>query len=229
MKKQEFLSEIAGRLSGLSMEDIDRSLEFYAEMIDDRIEEGLSEEDAVAAVGSVEEIVTQIRASFPAPGGGIGHGGSGGAAEEGSAAQNANSVPQGANAGSEAPRARRPMQWWVILLLVLGAPVWLPLLLALCSVILALCITVLSLVIAVFAVEIGFGAGAVGGLAASVAQLIAGQTAQALLLFGGGLVCLGLAILLFFGIEQILKGLRALCKWGFGAIRRSFTRKETAK
>jgi len=40
-------------------------LNFYSEMIEDRMEEGLSEEDAVSAVGGVEEVAEQILAETP--------------------------------------------------------------------------------------------------------------------------------------------------------------------
>lgn len=60
MNKQEFLMQLRKRLSGLPENDIEERLTFYSEMIDDRIEEGLSEEDAVSEVGSVDAIVSEI-------------------------------------------------------------------------------------------------------------------------------------------------------------------------
>ena len=39
MKKNEFLAELRGRLAGLSEADLNRSLDYYAEMIDDRMED----------------------------------------------------------------------------------------------------------------------------------------------------------------------------------------------
>ena len=59
MNKQEFLAGLRKGLSGLPQTDMEECLTFYAEMLDDRIEEGLSEEEAVAAAGAVEEIVRQ--------------------------------------------------------------------------------------------------------------------------------------------------------------------------
>ena len=61
MNKQDFLAALRGFLNDLPAEDIRRSLDFYAEMIDDHMEEGMTEEDAVAAVGSAEQIADQIR------------------------------------------------------------------------------------------------------------------------------------------------------------------------
>ena len=60
MHKQEFLARLRKRLSGLQPDDIEERIGFYSEMIDDRLEEGLSEEEAVLAVGSVDEIVGAI-------------------------------------------------------------------------------------------------------------------------------------------------------------------------
>ena len=60
MTKAEFLAELRAAISGLPEADIEKSLDFYSEMIDDRVEDGLSEEEAVAALGSVENIKTQI-------------------------------------------------------------------------------------------------------------------------------------------------------------------------
>ena len=65
MRKQEFLQELRDGLAGLPQNEIEKRVAFYAEMIDDRVEEGLSEEEAVAAVGTVYEIVLQAAEEFP--------------------------------------------------------------------------------------------------------------------------------------------------------------------
>ena len=65
MSKQEFLVQLEKCLSGLPMEDVKERLNFYSEMIDDHMEEGVSERDAVAAVGSVEDIAAQVVADVP--------------------------------------------------------------------------------------------------------------------------------------------------------------------
>ena len=65
MTKPEFLLALGKCLSALPQADAEERLRFYSEMIEDRMEEGLSEEDAVAAVGSVEEIAAQILGENP--------------------------------------------------------------------------------------------------------------------------------------------------------------------
>ena len=65
MNKQEFLTLLEKRLSTyLSKNDTAERLNFYSEMIDDKIEEGACESDAVLSVGSVDDIVSQITEEF---------------------------------------------------------------------------------------------------------------------------------------------------------------------
>ena len=59
MSKQDFLTELRKGLSGLSRDEIEERLTFYSEMILYRMEEGLSEEDAISEIGSVDEIVSR--------------------------------------------------------------------------------------------------------------------------------------------------------------------------
>ena len=56
MNKQEFLAQLRKGLSGLPQDDIEERLTFYSEMIEDQTEEGLSEDEAVAQIGSVDEM-----------------------------------------------------------------------------------------------------------------------------------------------------------------------------
>ncbi len=65
MNKQQFLTQLRARLWSIPQADANASVDYYAEMIDDRMEEGLSEEDAVAAVGDVDQIARSILAETP--------------------------------------------------------------------------------------------------------------------------------------------------------------------
>ena len=65
MRKQEFLAKLRKDLSDLPQDEVTERLTFYSEMIDDRMEEGLSEEEAVAAIGTADEITTQITMEKP--------------------------------------------------------------------------------------------------------------------------------------------------------------------
>ena len=65
MTKQEFLDSLRARLSGLPRQELEERLAFYGEMIDDRIEEGRTEEEAVLDIGSADEISAQIIKDIP--------------------------------------------------------------------------------------------------------------------------------------------------------------------
>lgn len=66
MNKTEFSEALRQALGKLPSYEVEQSIAFYAEMIDDRIEDGMIEQDAVAALGSVESIADQIIAETPA-------------------------------------------------------------------------------------------------------------------------------------------------------------------
>ena len=59
MCRDEFLAALRARLSGLPEKEVEDRLGFYAEMIDDRVEEGLTEEEAVLQIGSVEDVAAR--------------------------------------------------------------------------------------------------------------------------------------------------------------------------
>ena len=65
MTKLQFLLSLHQKLSSLPRDEAEERLSFYSEMIEDRMEEGLSEAEAVAAVGTVEEIAAQITGDIP--------------------------------------------------------------------------------------------------------------------------------------------------------------------
>ena len=67
MNKEEFLSELREELYDLPEGDIEERLTFYSEMIDDRVEEGISVEEALAEIGPADEIASQIRSEVPKP------------------------------------------------------------------------------------------------------------------------------------------------------------------
>ena len=172
MTKQEFLKRLRKKLKGLSGKEAAQRITFYSEMIDDRIEEGLSEEEAVAEIGSIDEVAAQIAAE---------------AAEQ-----------------TAAPK--RKLQAWQIVLLVLGAPLWLPLVLAAAAVALSLYVTVWAALISLWAADLALAVGALGGVALSVAAFCTGGFAQGLLRLAAGCVFAGLAIFLFFGCLYATKG-----------------------
>lgn len=60
MNKSEFLKELNKLLFKLPKNERERSVEFYSEMIDDRIEDGSSEENAISNIGSPKSVAEEI-------------------------------------------------------------------------------------------------------------------------------------------------------------------------
>ena len=184
MTKQEFLDTLRAGLSGLTEADASERITFYSEMIDDRVEEGLSEQDAVAQIGDVQSIVDSILAEIPY--------------------KTAQKAPE------KAPGKR--MSTRNILSLCLGAPLWLPLLIAAFAVLVSLLASLWSVVVsvwAVFASLVGVGIGCtLGGVILGFYYSAAGGSAAV----GIGLISAGLAIPAFYGCVAATKGSAWLTK-----------------
>jgi uncharacterized membrane protein len=181
MNKQEFTNQLTAALSGLSQEDIKKSVDFYVEMVDDRIEDGMSEEEAVAALGSIDEIRSRILEEIP-----IG------------------------KIVKEKITPKRAFSAGEIVLLILGAPLWLPLLLAFIIVGLALYLTFWIIILALYVVDLSVF---ISGIAGIVAVIINPFGVGNKIFFAGcGIALLGAAVLLFFGFNQISKGMLFISK-----------------
>lgn len=60
MNKNEFINLFYQKLDGLPKKEIDDRLNFYLEIIDDKIEEGKTEEQAILEIGNVEDIADEV-------------------------------------------------------------------------------------------------------------------------------------------------------------------------
>lgn len=205
MNKIQFLLSMSEKLSALPREEVEERLRFYSEMIEDRMEEGLTEEQAVAEVGSVEEIAKQIL-------------------NEADLEETAAVVETVPAQKPEAAPKRKGSAWKTVLLIV-GAPLWLPLVIAAWAVGIALYVAVWAVIISLWAC---FGAlvGTAGYLLiAGAGFAISGNVAPGAAMVGGGMVCAGMAIFLFFGCKLCSKA----AVWMLRLFFRIFRKKEAAK
>ena len=200
MNKQEFLEALRQKLAGLPQEDRDERLNFYSEMIDDRMEEGLSEEEAVADVGSVDDVVTQIISDTPL-----------------------------SKLVKEKVKPKRRLRVWEIVLIVAGAPIWLSLLLAGAVVAFSLYLTLWSLIAALWAVDFALAMSFLYGCVSAVVFAVRGYGFSALATLGAGLFSAGAAVFLFFGCVAAAKGVVRLTKRIVLGIKSLFIRKEGSK
>lgn len=100
MNKQEYLSAIRVRIPKMPTEDMERFIAYYSEMIDDRMEDGMTEEEAVAMMDTPDDAVDQILEDTPL-----------------------------SKIVKQKIKPTHRLRAWEIVLIVLGSPVWVPLLL----------------------------------------------------------------------------------------------------
>jgi uncharacterized membrane protein len=98
VNKLEFINELGALLAPLPVQEIQKVLDYYVESIDDRMEDGMTEEEAIASLGDLTELAEKILSEQPNL-----------------------SVPP--DAPPEPRKQRLPV--WAIVLLILGSPLWL--------------------------------------------------------------------------------------------------------
>ena len=216
--KMQFLGAVREKTADLPPAEVNRLLEYYNEMIDEAVEEGISEEDAVARLGSWEDICAQIddfRTIEPEP--------------EPEPAQ-----PTAAESVTETeiptpaikPKKHISLPMWAVVLLILTSPVWgavvLSLGIAVFAVIASLVVVGGALVLSLFAVVLALAVVGVVGIPAAVVILFNGSIAPFLLTLGGALICVALAILGEWILIPLISCFVACVKTGFSRIIRCF-------
>lgn len=194
MNKQMFLDGLRAALAQLPADEIEKTLSYYAEIIDDRIEDGMSEEEAVASMEPIETLAARV----------------------------VNEAPAVDKAVRKVKNSGIPTGVWVVLA-IFGFPIWFPLLLAGLALIFATFVSLIGVIISLVAVVaalavsglvvsiVGIATGGFGG-------------AGVLLCLGVGFILLGLALLLAFPVAYLIKGVWFGIKALFRKIRSWFKR-----
>ena len=124
MKKSDFLIKLKKSLQGLPKKEVQDHISFYSEMIDDRIEEGLTEEAAVGAIGDVRQISEQILNDL-----------------------------KDTEPPSRADNKKEKLKGWEIALLIIGSPIWLSILITVFAVAWSLVLTLWAIELPFLALE----------------------------------------------------------------------------
>ena len=197
MNKQEFFAKLRKGLYGLPNEDIEERVNFYSEMIEDRMEEGVSEEDAISQIGSVDEIVSQTIADIPL-----------------------------GKLVKERIAPNRKWNSWEIGLLVVGAPIWLSLLIAGFAVALSLYLSFWSIIISLWATFISLIAGAFCGAVMCITYLFVGNVAGGFFMLSAGSVCAGVSVFMYFACKATTKVAAGLTKKAVSRVKSALMKKE---
>ncbi len=165
MTRKQFLDGLKQEMHGLPQREIDQTLHYYSEIIADRMEEGMTEEEAVAKMEPMHVIARRVAADFR---------------------------------GTAAPRAK--MSGFMIALIILGFPLWFPLLITGAALMVVMLTLAWVMVLVLWAVCLALFS---GGMAAIITLFIGGYRFGVPVVgqIGLGMAAMGLSIFLFYGAK----------------------------
>ena len=197
MKKTEFLQELSLDILGLPQEDVERWLEYYTEMLEDRIEDGMSEEEAVTSLGDPKAIARQILAQTPF-----------------------------AKLIKNKIRPKRKLRVWEIILICVGSPIWVSLAVSVAAAFFSVFVSLWAVIVSLWATELAVAVSGLGGILLTFFFVGTGFTHQGFLLLGGGLFCGGLAYFGFFLCKWLTGLFIKLCTLFLLFVKSLFVEKE---
>ena len=164
MNQCEFLTRRALELKGLPREDAERWLEYYREMLEDSIEDGMSEEEAVASLGDPANIVKEILSQTSLT----------------KLIKNKVSL-------------KRKLRVWEIILICVGSPIWGALAISAAAVFFSVFVSLWAVIVSLWAVELSLAVGGIGCFLMGCLQLFLGYPIRAMIFLGTCFVALGLS------------------------------------
>ncbi|MDD5952907.1 MAG: DUF1700 domain-containing protein [Oscillospiraceae bacterium] len=200
MTKRQFFDALSLRLQSLPKEELNRTITYYNEILEDYMEDGMTEQEAVAQVEDVDTIAQRIL-------------------EE-------NAAEQSAASQVVIVHKEKKRTWLIVLLAIIGFPIWFPILMAFLSVIFSVICVLFSVIITLLCIPVGLAGGAVGGICLSPIFFATGNVPKGLILLGGGLICASLTILAIFAAVYLTKWTWRLICWICRKLKGLFTRKK---
>lgn len=182
MNKHQFLNELRDGLSGIPQNNIDEQLAYYGELIDDYVEDGMTEDEAVNEMGPVSEIISKTVSEIPLTA-----------------------------LVKERVKPKRTLRVWEIILFILGSPVWVPIIIGFIAVFLSVYAVFWCIIVVLWALVLAIAAGFVGGTVASVLSLGMGFPIAAAFI-GIALFSAGFTILWVYLCVKVSQGLVLLTK-----------------
>lgn len=197
MTKSEFILKLYNKLKNFPEIEVKDRISFYSEIIDDYIDEGLSETEAVSKLGSIDEIAETIAEDIPL-----------------------------SKLAKKKLNNRNKLSTLNIVLLIIGFPLWFTLLAAGFAVIISIYAALWSVVICLWAVVVSCGATSLVSLLLFIIYLCEGNPTLAFVLLGTSFVLLGISALFLLLSKYLsiltIKVPKLIFKW----IKRLFIVKE---
>lgn len=183
----------------MDREELTKSLSYYEEMIDDRVEDGMTEEEAVAALGGLDDIVTSI----------------------------VNQLPLAAvvkrRVKSSHDGAKNKTLWMV--LAICGFPIWLPLVITFAVLVLVVYLVAWVLIVSLYAVVIALAAAGVLGFLAGLIRCVTQGLSMGLITIGLSVICAGLTMISALPMWRLSRRLPSFTLWFGRKIKAMFMEK----
>lgn len=182
MTTKEFLRILNREIEVLPALEAQRAITYYRELIEDRIEEGMSEREAVASMEDISVIAQQILSQHE----------------------------EGLNNKREASRSHKHPEelsdGWRKAILICTSPLWGSILLTLIVFVFSIYLFIWCIIISLYAIVVTFGVLGIAGAVACVFDFTS-HTSLAIVELGISLFSVGIFILSFHGIRNAQKQL----------------------
>lgn len=177
MNKSEFLYALRRGLAQLPEQEIEKQLAYYSELIDDMVEDGMSEYEATARLGDIDDIVRGVLEDTPLP---------------------------------LLVRTKvKPSGGWSamsIVLLILGFPLWFPLLVTFFALFVTLYAVIWVLIICAFIVVLSLGITAIALIVSFIIALTR-SFVSAIMVLGSAIAIAGITVLAYLLAVWLTKAL----------------------
>ena len=182
MLREEFIKLLEQRLAGIPKADLDRTLEYYNEIISDKLDDGLEEKEAIDSLGSIDEMVNNTLKDIPMN-----------------------------KLAKEKLNLNRKLKTWEIVLLSATSIIWVPILIALMVVVVAIYIGLWSGVIGLASGTVSCAATSLI-IIPGLVDVITGNFGSGIVIIGIGMASLGMSILLGILTFELAKIMVIVCK-----------------
>lgn len=192
MNKETFLNNLRESLKQYSSEETEKSIDYYSEIIDDRVEDGMNEEDVVASFGSVDDIANKIIDELSL------------------------------STLVKCKAKDKSIPNWAIVLLVIGAPLWFSLAMAAFAIVFAIFVVIWSVSIAFWSVMLALAVATIATIFVAIVFCFGHSLLSIVGFFGAAVLLAGLTIFSFLVAFYITKGIVVLSKSIIRGIKKLF-------
>lgn len=184
MTTKEFLRILTREIDVLPAMEAQRAITYYRELIEDRIEDGMSESEAVASMEDISVIAQQILSEH----------------EDG--LKNTKTITKECVEHSEI---------WRKVLIICTSPLWISLLLTFILMVFSIYLLIWCMIFTIYAIAAVFGICSLAGMIAFIFD-ITSHTPLAMVELGIALFSMGALLLIFYGIRNVQNKLFILQK-----------------